>query len=119
MWSSCLLDLVSGYFQKGLLNILYAFLVSPILVTCPAHHSLLDFTDVIYINYDISCYVTCSFPSSFGPNIFLSTLFSSGQRGMGRHTFGDHNRPVGHILRRRRRGGGGDKEINMPVSYFI
>jgi hypothetical protein len=37
---------------------------------------------------------------------------------MGRHIFGDHNRPVGHILRRRR-GGGGDKEINMPVSYFM
>jgi hypothetical protein len=76
--------LPSVLFPSGLpTKIFYAFLMSPIRVTCPAHLILLDFITLIVL---VEAYKSWSSslrsllqsvvpPSPLGPNILLSTLF--------------------------------------------
>jgi hypothetical protein len=67
------LGLPSGLFPT---NILYTFQFSPIRATCPAHHTILDFINIIILGeeYKLRSSSLCSFlqpvsSSLFGPNI--------------------------------------------------
>jgi hypothetical protein len=79
------LGLRSGFFPSWLpAKIFYAFLISPIRGTCPAHHSLLDLIMLIIFGeahklFSSSLYSLLQPLTTFsllGPNALLNTLFT-------------------------------------------